>query len=590
MTGACWRRQSLRRSWTLFREWPQRCTLPCRGRRQKSQDVRERAVKPNPREGPCNTSGNASETASVSDAGAAAEFSAARQVERQGELALLGGGFARIRHQHRSGKLTARERLHILLDRGSFQELDRLVRSRDSPAAQGRTTARGSHVPGDGVVTGHGFVHGRTVFVYSQDFTVAGGSLSEANAGKICKVMDLAIQAGAPLIGICDSGGARIQEGVRSLAGYAEVFKRNVLASGFIPQLSLILGPCAGGAVYSPALTDFVLMNRQHAHMFVTGPEVTSAALGERATRDELGGAAIHCRVSGVAHLAGDDDIAVIQLAKELLSYLPQSAGVSVPRTCTDDPRDREDPVLNRLVPADPHIPYDMHHVLERLVDREEFLEIQPDFAPNMITAFGRVDGHSVAVIANQPQQLSGCIDIDAAVKASRFVRFADAFGLPIITLVDVPGFLPGTQQEHGGIIRHGAKLLYAYTEATVPKLTVIIRKAYGGAYCVMASKQLRGDLNAVWPNAQIAVMGAAAATQILHRNASEETSETQRRAYARDYLHALTALERGYVDCVVQPHKTRLWLANGLMLLQHKQREALREPWPPKKHDNMPL
>lgn len=531
-----------------------------------------------------------SEASSRSHAASTTSPSTSAQVQHEGELALLGGGRARIQRQHRLGKLTARERLHILLDRGTFQEFDRLVQSREALVTRTQGTSGGHSAPGDGVVTGFGQIQGRTVFVYSQDFTVAGGSLSEANAGKICKVIDQAIQVGAPLIGICDSGGARIQEGVRSLAGYAEVFKRNVLASGFIPQLSLILGPCAGGAVYSPALTDFVLMSERHAHMFVTGPEVTSAALGERTSRDALGGASTHSRVSGVAHMTGVDDIAVIQLARELLSYLPQSAREQAPRRSTNDPTDREDPVLNRLVPPDAHLPYDMRQVLRRLVDDEELLEIHPGFAPNMLTVFARIGGRSVALIANQPQHLAGCIDIDGAVKAARFVRFADAFGLPILTFVDVPGFLPGTLQEQGGIIRHGAKLLYAYTEATVPKLTVIIRKAYGGAYCVMASKHLRGDLNAVWPNAQIAVMGAAAAAQVLHRYASKEMNEKHKEAYAREHLHALVALQRGYVDCLIQPSKTRLWLANGLDLLEHKRREALREPWPPKKHGNMPL
>jgi len=507
-------------------------------------------------------------------------------------FALCGGGRARVRRQHAQGKLTARERLYLLLDRGSFQELDRLVSSRESLIASSSDPLGKRRIPGDGVVSGFGRIHGRPVFVYSQDFTVAGGSLSEANAAKICKVIDKAIEVGAPVVALCDSGGARIQEGVRSLAGYAEVFKRNVLASGYIPQLSLILGPCAGGAVYSPALTDFVLMSRRHARMFVTGPSVTNAALGEQTTDEALGGAAVHCRISGVAHLDADDDIAVIQLARELLSYLPQNARVPAPQVVvTEDPSDREEPVLDRLVPSDAHTPYDMRDVLMRLVDDEELLEIQTDFAPNMLTAFARLNGRSVALIANQPLCIAGAIDSDAAVKAARFVRFADAFGIPIVTLVDVPGFLPGTQQEHGGIIRHGSKLLYAYTEATVPKLTIILRKAYGGAYCVMASKHLRGDLNATWPCAHIAVMGRAAASQILRRRvASTDALETSGDTEASEESSVSVALQRGYVDAVVRPRLTRRWLIHGLSLLASKETAALREPWPPKKHGNIPL
>ncbi|KAK4536163.1 hypothetical protein CDCA_CDCA07G2188 [Cyanidium caldarium] len=505
-------------------------------------------------------------------------------------LAEEGGGAERVEKQHAKGKLTARERLHLLLDVGTFCEWDRLVVSRDHvhDAPGARRDIAGT--PGDGVVTGHGRIHGRPVFVYSQDFTVAGGSLSETHAEKICKVLDRAIESRAPLIGINDSGGARIQEGVLSLGGYAEVFKRNVLASGYIPQISVIMGPCAGGAVYSPALTDFIFMVRRQSNMFLTGPEVIRAALGESVTSEQLGGADTHTRRSGVAHVACDDDVDALQRVRELLSYLPSWWMGDAPRLPTDDPPEREDAVLDRLVPADPNEAYDMREVIERVVDGEEHFEIQPDWAPNVITTFARIDGRAVAIVANQPRHVAGCLDMDASVKAARFVRFADAFRLPIVTLVDVPGFLPGTQQEHHGIIRHGAKLLYAYTEASSPKLTVVTRKAYGGAYCVMSSKHIRGDLNSAWPSAEIAVMGARGAVGVLHRGDSADELQAHEAEYARRYLNPLTALRRGFVDCLLQPRRTRAWLAQGLELLQRKGVDSSREPMLPKKHGNIPL
>lgn len=520
------------------------------------------------------------------------------------QRAMLGGGESRVTTQHAKGKLTARERLQLLLDPGSFRELDQLVvarasvqdrldEEREGGAGQPATSAaakRGAS-PGDGVITGYGKIDGRTVFAFSQDFTVSGGSLSETHAEKICKVMDRAVDVGAPLIGINDSGGARIQEGVMSLAGYAEVFKRNVQASGVIPQISVVMGPCAGGAVYSPALTDFVFMVRRTSHMFLTGPDVIRTVLGEEVTQEQLGGAGTHTSRSGVAHVACHNDIDALQRVRELVSYLPSSWKSAPPRLeARADPRDREDPVLDRIVPNDPNVPYDMRDVIERIVDDEELFESQPAFAQNIITTFARVDGRPVAVIANQPTELAGCLDIDASVKAARFVRFADAFNVPILTFVDVPGFLPGTQQEYGGIIRHGAKLLYAYAEATVPKLTVITRKAYGGAYCVMSSKHLRGDLNGAWPSAEIAVMGARGAVGILHRGASAEELSRREAEYKREYLTPLISLRRGFVDAALRPRQTRAWLADGLEMLASKRGDQLVEQTPRKRHGNIPL
>ncbi len=502
------------------------------------------------------------------------------ELEKRRAAARAGGGEARVAAQHARGKLTARERLDVLLDEGSFEELDMFVEH--DCIDFGMATQR---VPGDGVVTGSGTVNGRLVFVFSQDFTVFGGSLSAAHAGKICKMIDMAIKVGAPVIGLADSGGARIQEGVASLGGYAEVFQRNVLASGVVPQLSLIMGPCAGGAVYSPAMTDFIFMVKHTSYMFVTGPDVVRTVTNEVVTQEALGGAATHTTRSGVADGAFDNDIDALLAMRDLIDFLPASNRSGVPERPSADDWDRIEPALDTLVPASANQPYDMHELIARVVDEGDFFEIQPDHGPNILCGFGRIEGRSVGFVANQPTVLAGVLDIDASKKAARFVRFCDAFDIPIVTFVDVPGFLPGTRQEHGGIIKHGAKLLFAYAEATVPKITVITRKAYGGAYDVMASKHLRGDLNYAWPTAEIAVMGARGAVEIIFRGKSPEEIAERTAEYEARFANPFVAASKGFIDEVIQPHSTRRRIALGLRKLRGKQ---LANPW--KKHDNIPL
>jgi propionyl-CoA carboxylase beta chain len=499
---------------------------------------------------------------------------------------LEGGGAVRVERQHAWGKLTARERLDLLLDADSFVELDAFVthRAREFGLAE-------QHVLGDGVVTGHGTIDGRLVFVYSQDFTVFGGSLSEAYAEKICKIMDLAMKVGAPIIGLNDSGGARIQDGVASLGGYAEIFLRNVLASGVVPQISVILGPCAGGAVYSPAITDFTVMVEGTSYMFVTGPNVVRAVTHEEVDAEALGGAAIHTGRSGVAHLAAGDEAQAMDAVRRLLAHLPQNNLGDSPAIQSHDPRDRMDAELDAVVPDDSSRPYDMHDVIRRVVDDGALLEIQPAWAANILVGFARLGGRAVGIVAQQPAVLAGALDIDASVKAARFVRTCDAFNVPLVTFVDVPGFLPGVAQEHGGIIRHGAKLLYAYCEATVPKVTVITRKAYGGAYDVMSSKHIRGDFNFAWPTAEIAVMGAEGAVNIIFKDAiaSADDSEAERRrlveAYESEFSNPYIAAARGYIDEVILPRETRPRLIRALEVLADKQ-----DTNPRKKHGNIPL
>ena len=510
-----------------------------------------------------------------------AAFSA--RLARSRAQALVGGGAARAAKQHAAGKLTARERLELLADEGTFRESDQLVTHRCSDFGMDA----GEKAPGDGVVTGRCLIHGRPAFVYSQDFTVSGGSLSETHARKICKLMDRAVSVGAPVIGLNDSGGARIQEGVDSLAGYAEVFQRNVDASGYVPQISLIMGPCAGGAVYSPAITDFVFMVRDTSFMFVTGPGVVKTVTNEDVTQEALGGAHTHATKSGVAHGAFDNDVEALAGVREFFTYLPLNCDEDAPRlgAADADPRDRPCPMLEQMVPADPNVPYDAKLVVREVLDRHDFFEIQPDHAKNIVVGFGRMEGRTVGVVANQPLELAGCLDIDASVKAARFVRFCDAFNIPIITFVDVPGFLPGTQQEHGGIIRHGAKLLFAYAEASVPKLTVITRKAYGGAYDVMASKHLRADVNYAWPSAQIAVMGAKGAVEIIFRGKSPEALDAATREYTDKFANPMRAAERGFVDDIIEPSATRLRLCEELEVLRTKEWTGLS-----KKHGTMPL
>jgi len=499
------------------------------------------------------------------------------------EEARLGGGQERIEQQHARGKLTARERIELLLDADSFVELDAFVTNRNA-------TVDASYL-GDGVVTGHGAIDGRMVFVFSQDFTVFGGSLSEAYAEKICKIMDLAMKVGAPIIGLNDSGGARIQEGVVSLGGYADIFLRNTLASGVVPQLSVILGPCAGGAVYSPAITDFTIMVEGTSYMFVTGPNVVKAVTHEDVDAETLGGATTHTTQSGVAHLAAPDEASALASARQLLAFLPQNNLADAPSVSTTDPVDRMDETLDAIIPDDPAKPYDMHGVIERIVDDGAFTEIQPGWAQNIITGFARLNGRSIGVVAQQPAVLAGALDIAASTKAARFVRTCDCFNVPLLTLVDVPGFLPGVAQEHGGIIRHGAKLLYAYCEATVPKITVITRKAYGGAYDVMSSKHVRGDINLAWPTAEIAVMGAEGAVNILYRDeiASSDDAPATRERLVREYeerfANPYVAAARGYVDDVIRPSETRPRLIAALEMLADK-----RDTNPPKKHGNIPL
>ncbi len=493
-----------------------------------------------------------------------------------------GGGQKRIDAQHAKGKLTARERIEVLVDPGSFEEWDMFVEHRSTDFGMDA-----QKITGDGVVAGYGTVNGRMVFLFSQDFTVFGGSLSEANAEKICKVLDHAVKAGVPVIGINDSGGARIQEGVASLAGYAEVFQRNVLASGVVPQISLIMGPCAGGAVYSPAMTDFIFMVKDSSYMFVTGPEVVKTVTHEEVTHEELGGAMTHASRSGVADRAFDNDIEALMMTRRLIDYLPSNNRKRPPHRPTPDSPDREEPSLDVLVPDSPTKPYDMRELILKMVDDTDFFEIQPEYAQNIVTGFGRMDGHVVGIVANQPLVLAGCLDIRSSIKAARFVRFCDCFNIPLITLVDVPGFMPGTSQEYGGIIKHGAKLLYAYAEATVPKVTVITRKAYGGAYDVMASKHLRGDVNFAWPSAEIAVMGPKGAVEIIFR---KDRDDPQRIAelteeYRQRFANPFVAARRGYIDDIIFPRFTRKRICRSLAMLRDKK---LENPW--RKHGNIPL
>jgi propionyl-CoA carboxylase beta chain len=504
------------------------------------------------------------------------------ELERKRDLARLGGGQDRIDRQHDRGKLSARERIEVLLDPDSFEELDMFVEHRCTHFGMEK-----KQIPGDGVVIGHGTINGRLVFVFSQDFTVHGGSLSETNAKKICKIMDMAVTNRAPIIGINDSGGARIQEGVDSLAGYGEIFQRNVMASGVIPQISLIMGPCAGGAVYSPALTDFTIMVDGSSYMFVTGPEVVKTVTHEEVSQDELGGANTHTKKTGVADLACDNDIEALLQTRRMFNFLPLSNISGVPKRETPDPADRVELSLNTLVPDDPSRAYDMKELLYRVVDEGDFYEIQPNFAKNIIIGFGRMEGHTVGFVANQPMELAGCLDIDASRKAARFIRFCDAFEIPLVTFVDVPGFLPGTHQEHNGIIKHGAKMIYAYAEATVPKITVITRKAYGGAYIVMSSRHLRGDVNYAWPTAEIAVMGPEGAVEIVFRGALANQAEKDKKVsdYRDTFASPFVAASRGYIDDVIRPQNTRWRLCRSLALLRNKKVE---NPW--KKHDNLPL
>jgi propionyl-CoA carboxylase beta chain len=500
--------------------------------------------------------------------------------------ALAGGGQDRIDKQHAAGKLTARERIDYLLDRGSFVETDRLVTHRCTDFGMAE-----QKIPGDGVITGYGRVDGRQVFVFAQDFTVFGGSLSSAYAKKICKIMDLALKVGAPVIGLNDSGGARIQEGVESLAGYADIFLRNTLASGVVPQISAVMGPCAGGAVYSPAITDFILMVERTSYMFITGPDVIRTVTHEEVTKEALGGAHTHHATSGVSHFTCANDAECLDTLKRLLSFLPSNNGQDPPRRDNDDPIDRQDAALDTLIPPDATLPYDIRDVVVRVVDHQDFFEVQRDYAANIVIGFARFDGMPVGVVANQPNVLAGCLDIDASVKAARFVQFCDCFNLPIVTFVDVPGFLPGTDQEYGGIIKHGAKLLYAYCEATVPKVTVITRKAYGGAYDVMSSKHIRADINFAYPTAEIAVMGPDGAVSILHGKAIAGSSDPEQartaliEEYRRTFANPFKAAELGFVDEIIAPRHTRERVCTALHLLANK-----RDTNPPKKHGNPPL
>ncbi|MGF1525482.1 MAG: acyl-CoA carboxylase subunit beta [Candidatus Competibacterales bacterium] len=504
------------------------------------------------------------------------------QLARSRALATAGGGKKRIDRQHAKGKLTARERIELFLDEDSFEEWDMFVEHRCVDFGMAEQA-----IPGDGVVTGYGLVNGRPVFIYSQDFTVFGGSLSEAHAEKICKIMDHAIRVGAPVIGLNDSGGARIQEGVASLGGYAEVFQRNVLASGVIPQISLIMGPCAGGAVYSPAMTDFIFMVKDSSYMFVTGPEVVKTVTHEEVTPEELGGAVTHSTKSGVADRAFENDVEALLMLRQFLSYLPGSNRERPPQRPSQDPADRSEPSLDSLVPPNPNKPYDVRELIDKVVDDGDFFEIQPDNAGNIIVGFARFEGFPVGIVANQPLVLAGCLDIKSAIKAARFVRFCDCFQFPIVTFVDVPGFLPGTAQEFGGIIKHGAKLLFAYAEATVPKVTVITRKAYGGAYDVMSSKHLRGDVNLAWPSAEIAVMGPKGAVEIIFRQDAHDLDQIHCRTeeYRQKFANPFVAARRGYIDDIIMPRDTRKRLCRSLKLLQGKK---LDNPW--RKHDNIPL
>ncbi|MEM9046839.1 MAG: acyl-CoA carboxylase subunit beta [Pseudomonadota bacterium] len=504
------------------------------------------------------------------------------ELESRRAEARLGGGQRRIDAQHSKGKLTARERIELLLDEGSFEEFDMFVSHRCTDFGMEE-----AHVPGDGVVTGWGTINGRQTYVFSQDFTVFGGSLSETHAQKICKVMDMAMMNGAPLIGLNDSGGARIQEGVASLAGYAEVFQRNVLASGVIPQISVIMGPCAGGAVYSPAMTDFIFMVRDSSYMFVTGPDVVKTVTNEQVTAEELGGAKTHTSKSSVADGAYENDVEALAEIRRLFDFLPSNNRADLPERPFFDAGDRVEESLDTLIPENPNQPYDMKELILKLADEGDFFEVQEKFAGNIITGFIRIEGRPVGVVANQPMVLAGCLDIDSSRKAGRFVRFCDAFSIPLLTLVDVPGFLPGTDQEYGGVIKHGAKLLFAYGEATVPKVTVITRKAYGGAYDVMSSKHLRGDINYAWPTAEIAVMGAKGATEILYRSELGDAEKIAARTkdYEDRFANPFVAAEKGFIDEVIMPRNTRRRIARAFAALRGKE---LSNPW--KKHDNIPL
>jgi propionyl-CoA carboxylase beta chain len=508
------------------------------------------------------------------------------EVRRRHANAEAGGGAERMQRQHAEGKLSARERIDLLLDEGTFEEMDKLVRHRATDFGMDEQV-----VDGDGFVTGAGYIHGRLVYVFAQDFTVLGGSLSETNALKICKIMDLALKTGAPVIGLNDSGGARIQEGVASLAGYADIFLRNTLASGVIPQISAIMGPCAGGAVYSPALTDFIFMVEHTSHMFITGPDVIKTVTHEDVTKEQLGGAETHNSISGVAHFLAHNDAECLRMIRQLVSYIPSNNLDGAPVHPADDSSDRSDVALDTLVPADSQIPYDIKDIIHRVVDSGEFFEIHEHWAKNIVIGLARMDGRSVGIVANQPAFLAGCLDINSSVKGARFVRFCDAFNIPILTFEDVPGFLPGTDQEFGGIIRHGAKLLYAYAEATVPKVTVITRKAYGGAYCVMGSKHLRTDVNFAYPTAEIAVMGPEGAVNIVYRRelAASNDPEVLRKEkieeFRERFASPFVAAERGFIDDVIEPHETRPKVIRALRMLQNKV-----DTMPRKKHSNMPL
>lgn len=509
-----------------------------------------------------------------------------RDLEKRAEQ---GGGEARIKRQHDAGKLTARERVDYFLDPGTFVEMDKLVMHDCHDFGMEK-----KRIPGDGVVTGYGMVDGRQVFVFAQDFTVFGGSLSSAYAKKIVKVMDMAMRVGAPVIGLNDSGGARIQEGVVSLAGYADIFLRNTLASGVIPQISAIMGPCAGGAVYSPAITDFVVMVEKTSYMFITGPDVIRTVTHEEVTKEALGGADTHARKSGVSHLSAPNDQAALDMIRQMLGFMPSNNAEDPPVIANTDPEDRRDKALDEIVPVNPNIPYDMKDVIRGVIDHGAFFEIQPDFAANMVIGFARFGGRSVGIVANQPAVLAGTLDIGASIKAARFVRFCDAFNIPLVTFVDVPGFLPGTDQEFGGIIKHGAKLLYAFAEATVPKVTIITRKAYGGAYDVMSSKHIRTDVNLAWPTAEVAVMGPGGAVEIIFRRDLQATkSDSEREAlltrlvdqYRQRFANPMSVAELGFVDAIIQPAQTRWMICNALKMLENK-----RASNPPKKHGNIPL
>lgn len=505
-----------------------------------------------------------------------------RQLEEKRQKARLGGGQRRIDSQHKKGKLTARERIELFLDPESFEEWDMFVEHRCTDFGMDKTST-----PGDGVVTGHGTVNGRLVFVFSQDFTVFGGSLSESHAEKICKIMDQALKVGAPVIGLNDSGGARIQEGIASLAGYAEVFQRNVLSSGVVPQISMIMGPCAGGAVYSPAMTDFIFMVKDTSYMFVTGPDVVKTVTHEEVTHEELGGAITHTSKSGVADKAFENDAEGLLMLRRFIDFLPANNREKPPVRPTPDSPKRVEKSLDTLIPDNPNKPYDMKELIIKVVDEGDFFELQPDYAGNIVIGFARMEGSTVGIVANQPMVLAGCLDIESSKKAARFVRFCDCFNIPIVTFVDVPGFLPGTAQEYGGIIKHGAKLLYAFAEATVPKVTVITRKAYGGAYDVMSSKHLRGDVNFAWPSAEIAVMGPKGAVEIIFRQDMKDSKKIEERTeeYRTRFANPFIAGHRGFIDDVIMPHNTRVRICRSLRMLKGKK---LENPW--KKHGNIPL